>query len=130
MRRESVIIVLSALVTLAYVIYVNRGINGFTLWNLLPIFIAMISLLVDKSMTGLRYAIYGFACTIIMTIFVVHVGYHINIGKALSIPLLSGKKIYGLPLYSVGAGYVVGMIGIVIGTVQDGNAEKRHEKPM
>jgi hypothetical protein len=84
----------------------------------------MISLLVDKSMTGLRYAIYGFACTIIITIFIVHVSYHLYIAKALSMPLLSGKRIYGLPLYSVGAGYVVGMIGIVIGTVKDGNAEK------
>lgn len=109
---------------MAYVIYVNRGFNGFSLWNSLPLFIAMIALLVDKSMTEMKYAVYGFACTIIITIFVVHLGYHLNIGKALSISFLSGKKIYGLPLYSVGAGYVVGMVGIVIGTVQDSKTEK------
>ena len=130
MTRGSVVIVLLSLVTLAYVIYINRGISGFAFWNSIPIFVAMISLLVDKSMTGLRYAIYGFACTIILFIFVAHVNYHLDIGRALSIPLLSGGKMYGLPLYAVGAGYVVGMIGIIVGTVQDGKAEKRHEKSL
>jgi hypothetical protein len=125
MSRGSVTIVIMAFVTLSFIIYVNEGINGFTLWNSLPIFIALIVLLVDKSMKGLKYAVYGFACTIITAIFVVHVSYLIDMGKLLSIPSLSGQRLYGLPMYSIGAGYIVGMIGLVFGAVHDRNNEKR-----
>jgi hypothetical protein len=125
MSRGSVTIVIMAFVTLSFIIYVNEGINGFTLWNSLPIFIALIVLLVDKSMKGLKYAVYGFACTIITAIFVVHVSYLIDMGKLLSIPSLSGQRLYGLPMYSIGAGYIVGMIGLVFGAVHDRNNEKQ-----
>ena len=129
MKRTDAIIVSLSIVTLAYVFYVNRGVNGFSLWNSLPVLIAVISLLVDKSMTGLRYAIYGFSCTIILTILIVHIGYHVDVEKIMPNPLFSGKRIYGLPLYSVGGGYIVGMIGILIGTVRDGRKGKGLESP-
>jgi len=119
-----------ALATLSFVFYVDGGISGFTLWNSIPIIIALISLLVDKSMKGLRYAIYGFACTIIFAVFAVHLGYLVDIGKVLSKPSLSGIKLYGLPIYSIGAGYAVGMIGVVVGAVHDNKDEKRPNKEM
>ena len=130
MSRGSVIIVIMAFVTLSFVIYVNEGMNGFALWNSLPIFIAVIVLLVDKSMKGLKYAIYGFSCTIITAIFLVHVSYLTDIGNVLSIPSWSGQKLYGLPIYSIGAGYIVGMIGVIAGAVHDRNSEKRPNKAL
>jgi hypothetical protein len=130
MKRGNLVIVTMALATLSFVIYVNEGINGFTLWNSLPIFIALIVLLVDQSLKGLKYAIYGFACTIISVIFIVHVSYLIDIGKLLSMPSFSDQKLYGLPIYSLGAGYVVGMIGVVIGAMHDKDEQKRPNKAL
>ena len=117
-------------ITIAFIIYVDGGINGFSLWNSMPIVIALITLLVDKSMVGLKYAIYAFAYTINITVFIVHISYLVDIGTVLSLPLLSGQTIYGLPIYSIGAGYIVGMIAVVIEAVHDNNKEKQPNKSL
>lgn len=130
MSRGSAIISAMAIITLIFVFYVDGGFNGFAVWNATPIIIAMIALLIDKTMKGLRYAVYGFACTIIFILFVFHVSYLADIGKTVSIPLLSGQKLYGLPVYAIGAGYVVGMIGVAIGALHDNKAEKQPDKAL
>jgi hypothetical protein len=122
MNRGSVIIATASIITLAFVFYANGGVTGFAVWNAIPVLVAMITLLVDKARKGLKYAIYGFASTITLMVFVVHAGYVMSAGKTMSMPLLSGEKLYGLPVYAIAAGYAVGMIGVVIGAIRERNA--------
>jgi hypothetical protein len=45
-------------------------------------------------------------------------------------PALSVPKLYGLPIYAIGAGYIAGMAGAVIGAVKDRRIEKQPDKEL
>ncbi len=114
-----------ALLTLVIVARAHGGLNGYAVWNSLPLPFALLPLAVDKSRRDLRYAVYGFSAAIILLIALVHIGYLVDIGNLVPLFPSADRKLVGLPVYSVGAGYVVGMIGVVCGIIRDSRVPKR-----
>lgn len=96
----------------------HGGINGSAIWNLLPLPVALLPLLIMNPLKEIRYAIYLFSYTIVSIVLLVHLGYLIDIGRMLSASAPAGKKVFGLPLYSIAAGYIAAMIGVAIGEIR------------
>ena len=114
-----------ALLTLVIVARAHGGLNGYAVWNSLPLPFALLPLAVDKSRRDLRYAVYGFSAAIISLISLVHIGYLVDIGNLVPLFPSADRKLVGLPVYSVVAGYVAGMIGVVCGIIHDSRLQKR-----
>jgi hypothetical protein len=128
MNRVVVVLFVMALLALMVVARAHGGLNGFAVWNSLPLPFALIPLAVDKSRRDIRYAVYGFSTAIISLVTFVHLGYLFDIGNVVPIFPLAERKLVGLPVYSVVAGYVVGMIGVVCGVFHEGRLAKRQGK--
>jgi hypothetical protein len=125
MNRGSIVLLFMALLALVVVAWAHGGLNGYTVWNSLPLPFALIPLAVDKSRRDIRYAVYGFSAAIISLVTVVHVGYLVDIGKVVPLFPSGSRELVGLPVYAVVAGYVVGMIGVAFGVLHDSRLQKR-----
>jgi hypothetical protein len=125
MNRGSIVLLFMALLALVVVAWAHGGLNGYTVWNSLPLPFALIPLAVDKSRRDIRYAVYGFSAAIISLVTVVHVGYLVDIGKVVPLFPSGSRTLVGLPVYAVVAGYVVGMIGVAFGVLHDSRLQKR-----
>ena len=125
MNRGSVVLCVMALLALMVVAGAHGGLNGYAVWNSLPIPFALLPLVIDKSRRDIRYAVYGFSAAIISVITLIHVGYLVNIGNVVPLFPSAERKLVGLPVYSVVAGYVVGMIGVACGVLHDIRLQKR-----
>lgn len=93
---------------LVFVPVVNGGITAFTIWNLLPVPVALLPLLVEVSAPELKAAIRGFGYTILAVTLTVHLVYILKMGSVFSLP--PGARLAGLPFYSIAAGYAAGML--------------------
>ena len=125
MNRGSIVLFVMALFALVVVARAHGGVNGYAVWNSLPLPFALLPLAVDKSRRDIRYAVYGFSAAIISLITLVHVGYLVDIGNVVPLFPSADRKLVGLPVYAVGAGYIVGMIGVVCGVLHDSKLQKR-----
>ena len=127
MNRGSIVLLVLALFTLVVIVRAHGGVNGYAVWNSLPVPFALLPLAVDKSRRDIRYAVYGFSAAIISLVALVHIGYLVNLGDVVPLFPSSDRKLVGLPVYAVVTGYVVGMIGVVWGVLADSRLQKRQD---
>ena len=99
---------------------VNGGITGFAVWNLLPVPVALLPLLVEVSAEEVKVAIRAFGYTILAVILAVHVMYLLQLGRVFALP--PGGKLTGLPFYAVGAGYLAGMLSTAAVVIREKRA--------
>ena len=128
MNRGSIVLLLLALFTLVVVARAHGGVNGYAVWNSLPVPFALLPLAVDKSRRDIRYAVYGFSAAIISLIALVHIGYLVDLGNVVPLFPSSDRKPVGIPVYSVVLGYAAGMMGVVWGVLLDHRLQKRQSK--
>jgi hypothetical protein len=128
MNRGSIVLLVLALFTLVVIARAHGGVNGYAVWNSLPVPFALLPLAVDKSRRDLRYAVYSFSAAIISLVGLAHIGYLVDLGDVVSLFPSSERKSVGLPVYAVVTGYVAGMIGVVWGVLADSRLRKRQDR--
>ncbi len=108
MSRHTKALLALGLAAAAAVVAANGGITGFAVWNLLPVPIALLPLLVEVSSAEIKIAIRVFGYTILTLLLMVHSMYLLRMGGIFGLP--PSGKLAGLPFYAVVAGYAAGMI--------------------